>query len=69
MRARRSIVSVLLFIATIFFLILLKPRPASALENRPPAEEDDDYHDHYHDHSHDEHNFDEEGHKHTHWEL
>jgi len=57
--------------------------PATALQNRPreagdirrttsSGDDDDhftDYHDHYHDHSHDEHNFDEEGHKHTHWEL
>lgn len=68
---------VLLFVTALVFLVVA-PRRADALQNRPREaadmqgiRDDDltDYHDHYHDHSHDEHNFDEEGHKHVHWEL
>ena len=72
-------VRISLFVA-VFFLLVFTPQFAAALQNKPREardmrggriSEDDltDYHDHYHDHSHDEHNFDEEGHKHVHWEL
>ena len=82
MRPDRSILQLFAFTA-VFLLLLLLVTPQSsveALQNKPREAQDmrgggitdddlTDYHDHYHDHSHDEHNFDEEGHKHVHWEL
>jgi len=64
MRPASSLLALLSVLAIIFLL------PSAALQNRPREKEemrgarDDELLDY-----HDERNFDEEGHKHVHWEL